>query len=69
MAKSGPPPVPPTQTAPMGGTENPQISQNSGDMSAEVAKANKAGRRNLEEQGRQGNIKQNTTHKGYQQDR
>jgi hypothetical protein len=53
----------------MGGTENPQISQNSGDMSAEVAKANKAGRRNLEEQGRQGNIKQNTTHKGYQQDR
>jgi hypothetical protein len=25
--------------------------------------------RNLGEQGRQGNIKQNTTHQGYQQDR
>jgi hypothetical protein len=25
--------------------------------------------RNLREQGRQGNIKQNTTHQGYQQDR
>jgi hypothetical protein len=25
--------------------------------------------RNLAEQGRQGNVKQNTTHKGFQQDR
>ena len=39
-------------------------------MSARAAEANKSGRdRNLAEQGRQGNIKQNTTNQGYQQDR
>ncbi len=43
--------------------------EKTGDMSEEAAKANKAGKRNLAEQGRQGNIKQNTTNKGYTQDR
>jgi hypothetical protein len=39
-------------------------------MASSVAQDNKASRnRNLEIQGRQGNIKENTTHKGYQQDR
>jgi hypothetical protein len=39
-------------------------------MSSEVGCANKESTgRHLGEQGRQGNIKQNTTHQGYQQDR
>jgi hypothetical protein len=39
-------------------------------VSAQAAEANKSARdRNLVEQGRQGNIKQNTTNQGYQQDR
>jgi hypothetical protein len=41
-----------------------------GDLDARVAEANKESKnRNLGEQGRQGNIKQNTTNQGYQQDR
>jgi hypothetical protein len=31
--------------------------------------ASRRGRRNLKQQGRHGNIKQNTTNQGYQQDR
>ena len=39
-----------------------------GEMSAQAAEANKSGRdRNLAEQGRQGNMEQNTTHQGHQQ--
>ena len=39
-------------------------------MPEQVAAENKAStNRNLGEQGRQGNIKQNTTHQGYTQDR
>jgi hypothetical protein len=51
----------------MGGSANAK----SGDeMSAEVGRANKESTaRHLGEQGRQGNVKQNTTHQGYQQDR
>lgn len=59
---SKPPPVPPGNRSPKG----------TGDRKA--ANPDQAPRRdertrNLEQQGRQGNIKQNTTHQGYQQDR
>jgi hypothetical protein len=51
----------------MGGSANVK----SGDeMSAEVGRANRESTaRRLGEQGRQGDIKQNTTNQGYQQDR
>ena len=55
-----PPPVPPEQQSPHEGQM--PVEQSSG---AERERAN----RNLGEQGHQGNIKQNTTNKGYQQDR
>ena len=57
-----PPPVPPDQQPKYGG----------GDLNkANVADGTAAGSAdgNLGEQGRAGNIKQNTTHKGLQQDR
>jgi hypothetical protein len=45
-------------------------SQTTGDMSNQVGQDNKLSRsRHLGEQGRQGNIKQNTTNQGYTQDR
>ena len=51
-------------------TKGPGAQSPEGDMSAEAAEATKSARdRNLIEQGRQGNIKQNTTNQGYQQDR
>ncbi|WP_261394411.1 hypothetical protein [Siccirubricoccus deserti] len=67
MSKSHLPPIPPAGRAPIGGSANAK----SGDeMSAEVGRANKDSTdRHLGEQGRQGNIKQNTTNQGYQQDR
>ena len=56
-----------TTCSPLGGSANPKPGN---DMSEQVAEANKASTaRHLGEQGRQGNIKQNTTHQGYQQDR
>ncbi len=66
MSKAHLPPVPPANRSSHGpGPDSPE-----GDLSAEVAEANKASKnRNLGEQGRQGNIKQNTTHQGFQQDR
>jgi hypothetical protein len=67
MSKSHLPPVPPAGRVPMGGSANAK----SGDeMASQVGRANKESTdRHLGEQGRQGNIKQNTTHQGYQQDR
>jgi hypothetical protein len=55
------PPVPPASRSPKGpgGTAQPQ---------ADTAPHNTVPQ-NLEQQDRQGNIKQNTTHQGYQQDR
>ena len=68
MSKAHLPPVPPagrSTKGPGSHTPGPQ-----GDMSAEVAEANQDSKnRNLGEQGRQGNVKQNTTNQGYQQDR
>ena len=67
MSKSHLPPVPPAGISPKGPGPH---QDHAGDMSAQVAEANKSGHdRNLAEQGRQGNIKQNTTHQGHQQDR
>ncbi len=67
MSKAKMPPVPPAGRSPIGGSAN---AGSGNDMSAEVAEANKESKnRNLGEQGRQGNIKQNTTNQGYQQDR
>lgn len=63
MAKSDLPPVPPEGRSPKGaGGANP------GRDRADVADGDKRDR-NLEQQGRQGNIRENTRHQGYQQDR
>jgi hypothetical protein len=53
------PPVPPEQRSDKGPGSDPKI---------EVDE-NIPGRENFDTQGRQGNIKQNTTNQGYQQDR
>ena len=55
------PPVPPQNRSPkgVGSEENMTRTQD----------AKPGPRENLAEQGRQGNIKQNTTNQGYQQDR
>jgi hypothetical protein len=56
-----PPPVPPqnrSDKAPAGKTAVPTDTREGRDPAP-----------NLEQQGRHGNIKQNTTHQGYQQDR
>jgi hypothetical protein len=55
------PPVPPDQRSPKGPGPSPGR--------REGGEAHPPQDSNLEEQGRQGNIKQNTTNKGYQQDR
>lgn len=60
------PPVPPANRAPMGSAG----ASREGDIDARVAEENKDSKnRNLGEQGRQGNVTQNTTNQGYQQDR
>ena len=55
------PPVPPESRSPKGPESAP-------DMKSEDKKPDDR-HRNLAEQGRQGNIKQNTTNQGYHQDR
>ena len=55
------PPIPPANRSPKGPGADPNVSV------ADQAPDERG--RNLAEQGRQGNIKQNTTHQGYQQDR
>jgi hypothetical protein len=54
------PPVPPEQRSPKGPGSDPQVANDD-----DVSKRD----RNLREQGRQGNIYQNTHNQGYQQDR
>ena len=56
-----PPPVPKENRSPKG----------TGDDKSDLKNADAVRKedRNLQEQGRQGNIKQNTTNQGYQQDR
>ena len=58
-----PPPVPPEQQTPHGGTAAPETDQ------GKAAERRNARERNLAEQGRQGNLKQNTDNQGQQQDR
>jgi hypothetical protein len=53
------PPVPPEQGSNKGPGSDPNV----------VIEDNIPGRENFDTQGRHGNIKQNTTNKGYQQDR
>jgi len=55
------PPVPPASRSPKGPGSEPKVDTD--DVKTDNRK------RNLAEQGRQGNIKQNTTNQGYQQDR
>jgi hypothetical protein len=57
------PPVPPASKSPKGTGSDPKHDPGHSTPRTEQAK------RNLAEQGRQGNIKQNTTNQGYQQDR
>jgi hypothetical protein len=67
MSKARLPPVPPASRSPQGGGKS---SSPKGDVSAEVAEQNTESKnRNLTEQGRQGNLNQNTHNQGYQQDR
>jgi hypothetical protein len=54
------PPVPPENRSPQGTGSDPNVKSSDGDA---------PDRANLREQGRQGNIHQNTTNQGYQQDR
>ncbi len=63
MSKSQQPPVPPAGRSDKGPGAAPN---DKGDLAAAEHHPEK---RNLAEQGRQGNIKQNTTHQGHQQDR
>jgi hypothetical protein len=58
------PPVPPANRSPKGPGADPAAPL---DTSPDKKMADR--QRNLSEQGRQGNIKQNTTHQGFQQDR
>lgn len=57
------PPVPPDNRSPKGPGSAPDVHSDGPTPDTETRK------QNLAEQGRQGNIKQNTTHQGYQQDR
>ncbi|MFN3891230.1 MAG: hypothetical protein ACK4MV_12590 [Beijerinckiaceae bacterium] len=56
------PPVPPGNRSPKGAHNTPKAERGPDPKFAERA-------RNLEQQGRQGDIRQNTTHQGQRQDR
>jgi hypothetical protein len=56
------PPVPPANRSDKGPGASPEVPRDTTDHSKQRG-------RNLSEQGRQGNIAQNTTNQGYQQDR
>jgi hypothetical protein len=65
MSKAHLPPVPPANRSPQGDFEHGK-----GPLPEREAERNiESKNRNLEQQGRQGNTKQNTTNQGYQQDR
>ena len=63
MSKADVPPVPPAGKSDKGPGDTAKATPKSD------AAAHESKERNLAEQGRQGNVKQNTTHKGFQQDR
>jgi hypothetical protein len=58
---SRPPPVPPANRSDKGPGDAPNVPKDAG--------PGRQAPENLAEQGRQGNVKQNTTHQGHQQDR
>jgi hypothetical protein len=64
MSKADVPPVPPAGKSDKGPGDAPKATPKSN-----AAAAHDSDDRNLARQGRQGNVKQNTTHKGFQQDR
>lgn len=57
------PPIPPQNRSPKGTGGNAHLD------AQETSDTAPHGERNLDQQGRQGNSKQNTTNQGYQQDR
>jgi hypothetical protein len=64
MSKNDLPPVPPAGRTNKGpGAADPNVGS---DVAGDVADSR---HRNIDKQGRQGNIKVNTTNQGYQQDR
>lgn len=63
MSKSMPPVPPAART-----TKGPHASPEDRSDSA-TSQSDKQSEKNLAQQGRQGNLKQNTTNQGYQQDR
>jgi hypothetical protein len=58
-----PPPVPPEQQGPHGAKEGAKVDE------GKAAETRNDRERNLDQQGRQGNIKQNINNQGQQQDR
>ncbi|HEY8576643.1 MAG TPA: hypothetical protein VIL88_09925 [Devosia sp.] len=58
------PPIPPQNRSTKGPGDTASLDPNAANTGAVHG-----GERNLAQQGRQGNSKQNTTHQGYQQDR
>lgn len=67
MSKAHLPPVPPASRTTKG--PGPQ-DHHEGERSAEAMETGRHAKdRNVNEQGRQGNVKQNTTNQGFQQDR
>ncbi len=58
------PPVPPENRSTKGPGDDSPLDPKASDRNTPHG-----GQRNLAQQGRQGNSKQNTTHQGYQQDR
>jgi hypothetical protein len=66
MSHSKMPPVPPANQTDKGPVTTPDREVRT---EAQEAGAKKGPPENLAEQGRQGNIRQNTHHQGYQQDR
>ncbi|WP_149539763.1 hypothetical protein [Siccirubricoccus phaeus] len=67
MSKAHLPPVPPANRSPKGpGPQDDQVRDGTQESEALPSDARD---RNLAQQGRQGNLRQNTTHQGYSQDR
>ena len=64
MSKADLPPVPPA-----GRSDKGPGATGGADQNSDLAAPSGPGGRNIDKQGRQGNIKINTTHQGHQQDR
>jgi hypothetical protein len=65
MSKHQPPPVPPAGRS----NKGPGAADDANDATGATGRAADPRNRNVDKQGRQGNIKVNTTNQGYQQDR